>query len=556
MAYIAPIRTQSRPKAARRPLISSTQLPASTRGLNLHDGISAMKPADALVLDNWFPESTYLRVRGGVTEFALRQIGEAIYSILEWSGPNTRRLFSATETAIYDITDGGAMATPDVDGLTSGYWQATMQATAGGHFLIIANGADDVRNFDGSSWTTPVITGVDSDTLNFPCLHKSRVWFVQNNSTKAWYLPTSSIAGAASGFELGESFSEGGKLVAIGVVSRDGGSGSDDFLAFISSRGQVVIYQGDDPASANTWARVGVYNCAPPIGNRSVANVGGDLAILTESAIISARQLMSEGRASAERQSISNRIDQGITAAFSSYGALPGWSVTAYPRYRMAVFNVPTSTTTAFQFVVNTETGAWCTYSSLNATCWGIFGERPFFGRPDGGVYLAEDGYSDEVPMGLQFTNDVGEDLDFENDDLIVFDFNGGPARTFITAQLKTSFQNYGRPGRVARMTMIQPLFTAGGQISPQIRINVDYQDSKPLLTDEFPLTVGNIGSNWDAASWDEGVWGGSATLFNDWYAATGIGTVASVNMVTQTRTNAILNAFNLKAEVSQLEAL
>ena len=108
----------------------------------------------------------------------------------------------------------------------------------------------------------------------------------------------------------------------------------------------------------------------------------------------------------------------------------------------------------------------------------------------------------------------------------------------------------------VSRMTMIRPLFTAGGQISPQIRINMDYRDDTPSLTDEFPLTIGSGGSTWDIATWDSGTWGGTGAPFNNWYAATGIGTVASVNMVTQTRTQAILNAFDIKAEVSRNEAL
>ena len=549
-------RSQTRPQRPRPPRMMSAQLPASTRGLNLHDGVAEMKPNDALVLDNWFPESTYLRVRGGVSEYALRQIGEGIYSLMEWSGPATSHFFAATETDIFDITAGGAMVTADLSSLTSGYWQTTMQTTPAGAFLVIANGADSVRNYNGSAWSTPTITGVSSATFNFPCLHKSRLWFVANNSTEAWYLPTASIAGAAVGFELGESFSMGGKLVAIGSVSRDGGSGPDDFLCFISSRGQVVVYQGNDPASADTWSRVGIYSCAPPVGNRSVANIGGDLGILTESAIISVRQLMAGGQADAERMSISSRIDQGIITAFTSYGALDGWSVTNYPRQRFVVFNVPTSSTTAYQFVVNTETGAWCTYSSLNATCWGIFDEQPYYGRSDGYVYKAEDGYSDQVPQGLQFINDVGQDIDFENNSTVIFDFNGGPARTYITAQVKTSFQTYGRRGGVSRMTMIRPLFTAGGQISPQIRINMDYRDDTPSLTDEFPLTIGSGGSTWDIATWDSGTWGGTGAPFNNWYAATGIGTVASVNMVTQTRTQAILNAFDIKAEVSRNEAL
>ncbi len=536
-----------------RPLIQQNQLPASTRGLNLHDGIASMKPADALILDNWFPEATYLRVRGGKYMHAAQGPG-AIYSLMEWAGPSSRKFFAATETTITDITTTGPFGVPDVTGLASGYWSTTMMATPGGHFLVAANGLDDVRNYNGTAWTTPAITGVTSSTLNFVWLHKARLWFVENNSTKAWYLPTNSIAGAASGFELGGQFTDGGRLVAIGSVSRDGGSGSDDYLAFISSDGQVAVYQGDDPASASTWALVGVYNCAPPIGNRCVTNIEGDLAILTEAAIISTRQLMSSGGSTAERQAISNRIDQGIIQAFASYGAIPGWSVNSYPRTRQAVFNVPTSPTTAFQFVVNTQTGAWCTYglldSPFNATCWGLFNEQPFFGMSDGTVWQAERGFSDQAQGDIEF---FGSGLiEFESDSGDLITFYGGNVSTFITAQVKTSFQNYGKPGGVARMTMIQPLFTAGGQVVPAIRINVDYQNDKPLSTDEYPLAAGGAGSNWDEALWDSGTWGSEAAPFNNWTAATGIGTVASVNMVTQTRINTILNAWNLKSEVAQ----
>jgi hypothetical protein len=524
--YLTPV--HARPPRPRGPSMGTVQIPASTRGLNLRDGIAAMKPADALILDNWFPEATYLRVRGGSLVYATGMNG-SVQSILEWAGPASRKLFAASPTDIYDITTAGAVGAPVVSTLGSGYWQTTMMSTAGGAFLVLANGVDDVRNYDGTSWTTPAITGVTSSTLNFPILHKSRLWFVQNNSTKAWYLPTSSIAGAASPFELGERFTDGGKLIAIGAVSRDGGSGSDDYLAFVSSHGQIAVFQGDDPSSANTWALVGVYDGAPPIGNRSTANIGGDLAIITDSAVVSTRQLMSGGQATAQRQAITNRIDQGIIEAFASYGALVGWSMVSYPRTRLALINVPTSATTAFQFVVNVQTGAWCTYgknaSPLNATCWGTFNEDPYFGKSDGTVYRAETGFSD------------------------------GTAG--ITWRVKSSFQTYGKSGGVSRMTMIRPLFTAGGQVVPAIRMNVDYRNDQPLTTDEFPLPSGAQGGVWDVSEWDVGMWGDNAAPYNNWYAATGIGTTASVDMLGQSNgIQVILNAWDLKYEVGQRVAL
>ena len=526
MAYIAPIRTrQQRP---RPPSMGTVQVPASTRGLNLRDSIAAMKPADALILDNWFPEGTFLRVRGGTLEYATG-LGASVQTVMEWAGPASRKLFGAVPTAIYDISVAGAVGAAAVSGLGSGYWQTTMMTTAGGAFLVLANGVDSVRNYDGTSWTTPAITNVTSSTLNLPCLHKSRLWFVQNNSTKAWYLPTSSIAGAASGFEIGERFTDGGKLIAIGSVSLDGGSGSDDYLAFVSSHGQVAVFQGDDPASSSTWALVGVYDGAPPIGNRCTMNVGGDLAILTDAGIVSTRQLMSGGQASAQRQSITNRIDEGIIEAFRSYGALTGWSMASYPRSRLAVVNIPTSSSTAFQYVLNTQDGGWCTYgkyaSPINATCWGTYNEAPYYGRSDGTVYRAETGYSD------------------------------GTAG--ITAQVKTSFQTYGRGGALSRLTMVRPLFTAGGQVVPAIRLNVDYRNDQPMSTDAFPLSSGSQGGVWDTSVWDVGVWGDDVSPYNNWYAATGIGTTASIHMATQTSgIQVILNAWDLKFEIGQRVAL
>lgn len=517
-------RPPKRPPPMRMPRMSQGQLPAPTRGLNLKDGLASMKPADALILDNWFPEATYCRLRGG-TDLHVSGLNGAVQSLMEWSGPASRKLFGATPTNIYDVTSAGAVGAPVLTGLGSGYWQPISFTTAGGSFLLVANGVDTVRSHDGTTWAVPAITGVTSSTLNFIASHKSRLWFVANNSTKAWYLPTSSIAGAASSFELGERFTDGGKLIGIGSVSRDGGAGSDDFLAFVSSHGQVAVFQGDDPSSANTWALVGVYNGAPPIGNRAFANIGGDLAVLTESAIISVRQLMSSGQATADRQAITIRIDQGIQSAFASYGALTGWQTAVYPRTRQAIFNVPTGTGTAFQYALNIQTGAWCTYSSLDATSWGIYNENPYFGGADGNVYLFETGYTDDG--------------------------------TAITAEMKTSFQNYGNKGAIARITMVRPLFSAGGRVIPEIRVNMDYTNTTPLSTDAFPLTNVGIGSTWDVAVWDTGLWGDTESPYADWFAATGIGTVASYHMITITNgINLRLNAIDVKFEAAESMAL
>jgi hypothetical protein len=385
-----------------------------------------------------------------------------------------------------------------------------------------------VRNYNGSAWSVPAITGVSSADLINVASYKSRLWFVQKDSTKAWYLGTSSIAGAATSLELGDKFTRGGKLVAIGSVSRDAGNGAQNVICFVSSKGEIVVYEGSDPADPINWSLVGIYLAAAPIGTRCLARIDGDLAILTERGIVSAKQIATQGQAAAERTAITGNIDLGIIDDFAAYGGNTGWQIVVHPRTRQAIVNVPKSVATATQYAMNVQTGGWCTYgrysSPLNATCWGVLNEKLYFGNSTGTVYEAERGYQD----------------------------NGAS----ITAELKTSFQAYGKGG-LFRMSVIRPVFTSGGPITPAVRINTDYADDKPMSADEYPGASGAAGSLWGAALWGTGIWGSMNIPYADWLAVQGIGTTGSIHMVTRTDGfTAKLNAFDLRFERARELAL
>jgi hypothetical protein len=511
-------------KARSMPAMGSGSIPAPVGGLQLKSGIAALKPNEALLLDNWFPKPGYVQVRGGYTSQATG-IGALVGSLLEWAGPASRKFFAAKSTAIYEITAGGAVGAAAVSSLNSAYWQTVNFTTAGGSFLVLCNGADSVRNYDGTTWTTPSITGVTSSNLINVASYKTRLWFVEKDSTKAWYMPTSAISGAATSLEMGDKFTKGGKLQIIGTLSRDAGNGAQDIICFVSSRGEVIAYQGSDPTDTNNWTLIGKYMAAPPISNRALIRIDGDLGLLTSKGVVSLRQVAAGGISAADRGAITGNVDQGIIDDFTSYGALTGWEMIVHPQTRQMIVNVPTSNSTATQYAMNIQTGKWCTYgryaSPLDATCWGIFNESLYFGTSGGTVYKAETGAQD----------------------------NGSA----ITAQLKTSFQSYGRKGGVARITMVRPLFTAGGQVLPAIRVNVDYRNDTPMTTDEFPSTSGSAGAVWDVSLWDTGVWGDTDTPYADWLAAQGIGTVSSINMVVRPDGMPVkLNAIDVLYEVAR----
>ena len=508
-----------------RPRMKQTEIPAPVGGLNLRDGLANMKRTDALILDNWVVETSYLRLRGGHVSHATG-LGAAIRTHMNWSGPGGSQAFAATSSDIYNVTANGAVGAAVQSSLNSANWSFINFTNAGGHWLVAANGTDDVRNYNGTTWSTPVITGATSAGLCYVHHHKARLWFLENNSTKAWYLEPQSIAGAAAYIEVGEQLKLGGKLVAVGSVSRDGGSGgSDDLLVFVSSRGEVVIYEGDDPTSINTWQRLGTFYAAAPIGTRCVVQVGGDLGILTEAGILSCRQLMVSDDAAAKRTAITNKINRGIAEAFRSYGTLAGWSMTVYPRGHLLILNVPTSTTTANQYVMNTQTGAWSTFSGFNATCWGLLAENLYFGTSAGTIWRGDYGKQD----------------------------NGGAIRT----EYKSSFQKLNN-GATFRMTKIRPHYTSGNRVSPAVKIDVDYRDSTPTIpTDQYPAYSPVTGALWGSGIWGVDLWGEIGNPVSDWVDASGIGSSAALHMVTSTDGyDVLLNATDVQFESASVLAL
>lgn len=509
---LAPLMSNSR----RRPVARGFSVPPPVGGLNARDALADMDPADALILDNFFPEPNYVSIRRGYTSHAT-DISGAITSLMEWAGPSSRKLFAANASAIYEVTTAGVVGSADVSGLSNGKWQHAMQATSGGNFLVICNGADAVRTYNGSAWSIPTINNVTSSTLTNLCLHKRRLWFIQKDTTKAWYLAADAIAGDATGFDLGPLFQLGGKLRAIASWTRDGGSGPDDFLAFVSSLGEVAIYQGTDPSSASTWAIVGVYRLGAPIGDRSTIKTGGDIAIITVDGVVSLTRMLALDRSVSARAAITDKISDIFKMSARTYGTNFGWQGIAYPRGNMAIFNVPqTEGAAQVQFVMNTLTGSWCRFTGLNAGCWALFNDELYFGGNNGVVWKADTGFQD----------------------------NGSG----ITADIKTAFNYYKSRGQQKRFQMIRPIFSSNGSPGFLLDLNVDFAEDDPTSS---PTATAIAESLWDDAEWDVDVWNGGNPVTRSWTGVAGMGMCAAIRLrVVSDGASFILNSFDVTAEV------
>lgn len=467
-------------------------IPAPIGGWDALNPVAAMPPDHAFRLINWFPQTSWVEIRKGHIVHADTGTGLPVETTAAYQGLSTRQLFAASGSAIFDVTIASSSV---VTGLGSARFQYINFATTGGNFLYMVNGVDLPQIWNGTVWSTPVITGADATTFIGVNAHKFRLWFTPINSSTAYYLPVDSIQGAAVAFPLGGLFTQGGFLMAMGTWSIDAGTGPDDYAVFISSRGQVAIYSGTDPSAAATWKLVGVFDMGAPIGRRCLTRVGADIAIICVDGVVPLSRAMIFERAAVQKVSLTQNIQRAMNEAARDYMDHFGWQLISYPRGTRAILNVPQiENDTQVQFVMNTLNGAWCMFDGMNANCWELLNDLLYFGGNNGIVYQADTGGGDpDLPM---------------------------------TADMMTAYNYFGDRGHQKRWMMCRPLLTTDQSVVLGLAFNVDFQTDAEIET--TPLTP--LGSAlWDEALWDVDVWAPGVVTQALWDSVTGLGYCASI---------------------------
>jgi len=483
-------------QALEKPLNRSAEarvktVPVPLKGWNTRDRYAENRDSIlyAPVLTNFFVNEGKLEMVAGYDEHSTGLPMADVESLMEYDAEGATKLFAAVGSEIYDCTSHGAVGGADLSGKTNARWQHTMYATTSGQYLCTVNGADGFWTYNGSAWIERSITGVSSSDLINISSHKTRLWFVQKNTMKAWYLPTLAISGTATSIDFGSLCKHGGTLVATATWTYDGGSGVDDLFVALTSQGEVLIYQGTDPAS--DWSLVGVFKIDKPIGLRCVEKFGSDLAVLTESGVVQMSQVL---QSITGRDAFSDAIrDEFVKAASSAARDIFGWELQLYSKRGWLVCNIPQIDGTYDQFIFNTVSPGWFKMTGKNAVCWHATGDNLHFGGADGGLYHADNGESD-------------------NGAAIVGEYQPAWSR-FGTSQKK-------------QFTLVRPNFLSDGAPTPYCSMKVEYEDSDPGQLPE--ISFGISGSEWDEDEWDVAVWGGGIFPTSRWVTVSGIGIVGA----------------------------
>lgn len=479
--------------------------PAPTGGWNTNSNIADMKQDEALILENFWPTQQDVQCRAGFVNWGTGMTG-SVETLLTYNPivGTSNKLFAAVGTNIYDVTSAGAVGAAAVTGLTNARFEQINFGTSAGNFLLAVNGADDMQKYDGSAWgvinavSTPAITGVATASISSLNVFKQRIWMVEKNTLFAWYLTAGAIAGAATKFDLSSIFKRGGYLVSMETWTIDGGVGIDDHAVFISSQGEVAIYQGTDPTDSTKFALIGIFFIGSPVGNRPTARLGADIAVLTEQGVFP----MSTGVLTAQvtnKSPISDKIKPTFASRIQENRSAFGWQLIIYPTQNALIVNVPLSTGAYTQYVMNTISSAWCSFTGWDARCFAVQGSNLYFGG-NGVVCLAWTGTTDNSSS--------------------------------IVAEALPAFNYFSSRGRQKRFTMARPLIQTDGTPSILGTLNVDFDNTAP--TGALTFTPTSASMVWGNMVWGSMVWGSNLSIKKQWQHAGAIGYCGSYHMKLQ----------------------
>lgn len=483
----------------------SSSIPAPLGGLNLRDPLASMKPYYAVVLNNWYPKTSYLEVRGGCANHLTGMTGVpktlAVYNKLD----GTSKMYAVTDEGVFDATTAGAVGA-NLAARTNAKHQCLNFGDGTNNYLMMFNGVDKPLYYDGTTWiavdgtSSPALTGLTTTKIISAFSSKGRLYFIEKDSLSFWYLAAGAAGGALTKFPLDGVAHKGGYLMAGATWTFDGGDGVDDAVVFVTSEGEVIVYKGTTPSDASLWRLVGVYSLGRPIGRRCLQKYGGDLVLITEGGTYPLSQSL---LAADKRVAITNLIEDEITKEVRNYGANFGWEITPYAAQSAIILNIPIVEGGKHeQYVMNTITKAWCRFTEWDAETFVDFNGDLYFAT-NTKVVKAWTGYAD---YGAN-----------------------------IEAYSKTAFSYFGSHSQQKQFVLFRPVLAMNGPATFLTDFDVDFSDNPISGTATYSPVSGAL---WDVSNWDESYWSAGIEVIKQWTSpSANVGLCASAKIKITTST-------------------
>lgn len=464
---------------------------APVGGLNGRDPLAVMPPTDAYLMDNLIPKSSSCEARKGCVFYTAETLGTPVQTLDVYSGSTGDVLLAWAGTKIFNVSSGVPVEVSTGNNSALAITAMFSNAADNAQHLIAVTGFDTPKRFDGAAFSNLAITGVigTPDQLNFVFTFKGRLYFGQRDRLGFYYLPPGQIQGEAKYFDLGAQSKMGGRLVAIASYS-EAGETPNDFIVFITSKGECIVYGGSDPSSSTDWKIVGRFFSAPPLGPKCAMFYNNELTILTVAGALPFSVIRERGQAkvagveAVSEFAITAKLGKWFTDR-TQYRAVAGWQGIQYPLSEWLIINAPNTSSIAgdySHFVMNTATRKWCRFTGWDALSFAVFNGRLYFGKYDGHIMLADEGRND---AGAEIKIDCKQAYSYFGDER-----GAGPlAKHFQWATLTVSCDG-------------APPLTG--------KFSVNFKEKTPNYSTDIPEASG---SDWDVSSWDQASWGSEGQI-------------------------------------------
>ena len=480
---------------------SPALLPAPVGGLNGRDSYVDMPPSDAFLMDNWFPHNTSVDIRGGTLDFAWGM--EPVESLEVYTGAAGSRMLAFGGGNIYDVTATGEVLTAPLEtGRNSNRITSAMFSNAGEQWLLLYSGEDQPLAYNGVMMPLTItgMTGTHNTFYN-PHVYKGRVFLAQVDQLGFYYLDPGAIQGPAHYFDLAEVSLKGGGIQCITSISQTGaGTGPQDYILFVTTEGEYILYGGIDPSDPDNWVLLGRYVGSVPIGRKGYFHFRSDVYFITMDGVLSGTQIQQTGEASITDEYITAKLGVNYKN-LATYNFVHGWCGLLYPKAGMLLVNMPMTGAISgeyVQFAMNTDTDAWGKFKGLPAICWALFNRIPYYGTYDGRV--------------VQFDRTPTD--------------NGMEIRA-VARQAWNTFDNDKGIGAMDKQFHMASIVLKGDGIpNVSCNINVNFEDDQPPQVGQITPQPGAV---WDFATWNVDYWAGAASAHNVFISIGKIGYVGSL---------------------------
>jgi len=517
-----------RRKSTPRSQVAETQtFVAPTRGWFVAAPMADAPEGTAFLLENAFPELFYVRARGGAMEWATGMASN-VRALCPWNSGASNKTFAVTSDGkIYDATSQGAVGAAAVTGLSiaADAVPSFMQFNGSGtEYLFIANGYDPLQSYNGIAWNTaPAITGLTGNQLSYIWPFKGRIYGIERQSLRVWYLGLAAVGGAATLLDLSTIFKLGGNLVAGGTWQMPTERGLYATNVFLSDLGEVAVYTGGFPGAAD-WEIQGVYKIGPPVGQNCLLQTGADLTIATHDGIVPLSKAITLDRIALQNEAATQPIQPEWIKAVLERLMLREWQLILWPVRDMMIVNLPhKNTSDRTQFVVHARSGAWARYTGWDASCFGLGGPNQtvmYYGTSDGRTMVAEAG--------------------------------GHDAGAFYQVTIWPSYSNLGSGAVRKKATFVRPRMQSAFPITIGVTTKVDFNTELPIP----PAVSSGVpagGWIWGIGVWGSLVWPDEFSEIQEWIAAPAFGSylapVVQILLQTESDVDVRLTATDIQYE-------